>query len=329
MDASERVPLGATDLSVTRLGLGLAGIGSLYRPVPADEAAAIVDHAWDRGVRLFDTAPLYGFGSSEERAGRALRSRPRGEYVLSTKVGRLIVAGDPEPGSLWADPPPGRTARFDFSATGIRRSVEQSLERLGLHRVDVLHIHDPDDHYGSALRSAYPVLADLRRADVIGAIGVGMNQAELPARFIREVDPPGLDCVLLAGRYTLLDQSGLAELLPLCRQRGVSVLAAAVYNSGLLADPTGNPRFNYAPAPGDVLARARAMDEVCRRHGVPLRAAAVQFPFGHPAVSAVVCGALTAAEVDDTVEMLGHPIPPQLWVDLKAAGLLPAEVPTP
>ncbi|HEX8629864.1 MAG TPA: aldo/keto reductase [Catenuloplanes sp.] len=328
MDPTQRTTLGSSDVSVTRFGVGLAGIGSLYRPVSEAEGVAVVDRAWERGIRLFDTAPLYGFGDSERRAGLALGRRPRAEFVLSTKVGRLLVPGASRPGDMWADPPPGVTARFDFSAAGVRRSVEESLRRLGLDRVDLLHIHDPDEHYGPALAQAYPALAELRKAGVVGAVGVGMNQAAMLTRFVRELGD-GLDCVMLAGRYTLLDQSGLAELLPLCAERGVSVLAAAVYNSGLLADPTGNGRFNYAPAGPAVLGRALAMQEVCQRYDVPLRAAAVQFPFGHPAVAAVVCGAQSPAEVDDNVDVFAHPVPGQLWRDLKAAGLLPAATPTP
>lgn len=327
MDPTQRIALGRGDVTVTRFGLGLAGIGSLYRPVSDAAAVAIVDHAWERGVRFFDTAPLYGFGNSERRTGLALRPRPRAEYVLSTKVGRLLVPGEPEPG-MWADPPPGVTARFDFSAAAVRRSVEESLQRLGLDRIDLLHLHDPDDHYGPALREAFPVLTDLRTAGVVGAISVGMNQAEMLTRFVREVGDR-LDCVMLAGRYTLLDQSGLTELLPLCAERGVSVLAAAVYNSGLLADPTGNGRYNYVPADPAVLARALAIQEVCQRHGVPLRAAAIQFPFGHPAVSAVVCGAQHPDEVDDNADLLAHPVPPALWHDLTRADLLPPTIPTP
>jgi D-threo-aldose 1-dehydrogenase len=337
VDPTHRVRLGRSDVLVTRLGLGLAGIGGLYQPVSDEQAVAVVDRAWARGIRLFDTAPLYGYGRSEHRAGLALRGRPRDAYVLATKVGRLLVAGQPGP-DLWADPPAGVAPTFDFSAAGVRRSVEQSLERLGLDRVDVLHLHDPDNHFTPALREAYPVLADLRAAGLIGAVGVGMNQAAMLARFVRETggagaagdaDRRGLDCVLVAGRYTLLDQSALGDLLPLCAGRGVGVLAAAVYNSGLLADPVANPRYNYVPAPDDLRARALAIRAVCERHGVPLRAAAVQFPFGHPAVTAVVCGAGDPAEVDDTAAMLAHPVPAALWADLKTAGLLDADVPTP
>ncbi len=328
MDPTERVRLGRSGLTVTRLGLGLAPISGLYSAVGEAAARAAVDRAWELGIRLFDTAPLYGYGLSERRAGAALAGRPRDEYVLATKVGRLLEPGD-EKQDFWAEVTPGVVPRFDYSAEGVRRSLADSLDRLGLDRVDVLHIHDPDDHYGEALGGAYPALAELREKGVIAAVSAGMNQAGMLTRFVREAPPPGFDCFLLAGRYTLLEQPGLDELLPLCAERGISVLVGGVYNSGILADPSPGAPYNYSPAPPDLLARARAMEAVCARFGVPLRAAAIQFPLGHPAVASVVIGSRSAEQVEDNVAMFRHPIPGGLWAALKDEGLLPAHVPTP
>ena len=325
MQATDRVTLGRTGVTVTRLGLGLAPIGGLFTAVGESTAQACVAEAWKWGVRFFDTAPLYGHGLSERRAGAALTGRERAGFTLSTKVGRLLVPGRADPGDIWAEPT-GLAPVFDFSAAGVLRSHTESLARLGLDRVDIAHIHDPDDHMGEAVTEAYPTLARLRAAGEIGAIGAGMNRAAPLADLVRAT---GLDCVLLAGRYTLLDQSGLDELLPLCRQRDVPVLAAGVYNSGLLADPKPGAPYDYRPADPDRLRRALAIRSVADRYGVPLRAAAIQFPLGHPAVASVIVGARDAAQVADSVAMFEWEIPGAFWADLKRAGLLPEEVPTP
>lgn len=343
MDPTGRVALGHSGVTVTRLGLGLAPIGGLYKVVGDSAAVAAVDRAWQHGLRLFDTAPLYGYGLSERRIGAAIAGRNRDDLVLSTKVGRLLVpsgeGGPAEQRELWPEAPPEVVPRFDFSARAVRRSLEESLERLGLDHVDIVHIHDPDDHFGPALAEAYPALAELRAEGAIRAVGVGMNQAPMLARFIRETSAtpgarrspadPGLDCVLLAGRYTLLDQSGLDDLLPLCAERGVGVIIGGVFNSGLLADPVPGARYNYAPAPQHLLDKAYALQRVCQRYDVPLRAAAVQFPFAHPAVTTVLVGADSAAQVDDAVAMATHEIPDELWAALKAEGLLAEAAPTP
>jgi D-threo-aldose 1-dehydrogenase len=308
MRADERVRLGRTDLTVTRLGLGLASIGGLFAPVSAADAADTVDRAWHLGVRLFDTAPVYGYGRSERRTGRALRDRPRDDYVLCTKVGRLIEPGGTDTQPIWADPPPGVGPRLDFGPAAVHRSLSDSLDRLGLDRVDILHIHDPDQDYPAALAGAYPALNDLRRAGRVGAVSLGVNHADVAARFLREAPEPGPDCVLLAGRYTVLDRSGLDDLLPLCAERGVPVLAAGVFQGGAL----------LGDAPGPLAGRARAVRAICDRYDVPVRAAALQFPFGHPAVVSVVVGARTAAEIEESAALLAHPIPPELWRDLAA-----------
>jgi D-threo-aldose 1-dehydrogenase len=330
MDAAAPVKLGRTDLVVTRLGIGLAPVGGLYEPVGDEQGVATVDRAWERGLRLFDTAPLYGYGLSERRAGRSLARRPRDEYVLATKVGRLLEPGGADIQEHWPEGAgTGVAPRFDFSYGAVRTSLESSLERLGLDRVDVLHIHDPDDHFDEALAGTYRALADLKKAGIIGAISAGMNQAPMLARFVRESGDPGFDCFMLAGRYTLLDQSGLGELLPLCAERGIGVMAAGVYNSGLLGNPSPRSHYDYAAPPAPLLAKALAIKAVCERHGVPLRAAAIQFPLGHPAVNTVVIGARSPQQLDDNVEMFEYPIPGALWADLKAEGLLPGHVPAP
>jgi aryl-alcohol dehydrogenase-like predicted oxidoreductase len=330
MDATATVQLGRSDLRVTRLGIGLAPVGGLYKPVGDEQGVATVDRAWERGLRLFDTAPLYGYGLSERRTGLALAKQPRAEYVLATKVGRLLEPGGADTQEIW--PEAGSTGvapRFDFSYDAVRTSLESSLERLGLDRVDVLHIHDPDDHFEEALAGTYRALADLRRAGIIGAISAGMNQAPMLTRFVEEAGEPGFDCFMLAGRYTLLDQSGLDKLLPLCAERGIGVMAAGVYNSGLLGNPSPRSHYDYAAPPEPLLERALAIKDVCEKHGVPLRAAAIQFATGHPAVTTVVIGARSPQQLDDNVAMFEHPIPHALWDELKSTGLLPAHVPTP
>ncbi len=330
MNPLERVALGQTGVTVTRLGLGLAPLGGLYTTVGDDAARATVDAAWRAGIRFFDTAPLYGSGRSEVRAGAALRDRPRPEYTLATKVGRVLRPADttdPAGRDLgsWAEPA-DTVPVFDFSAEGVRRSYADSLARLGLDAVDVLHLHDPDAHWHAAVEQARPALVELRAQGRVGAVSAGMNQSAMLTDFARTGD---FDCFLLAGRYTLLDTSGLADLLPECHARGISVIAGGVYNSGILADPRPGATYDYAPAPDALLARARAIGAVCERHGVPLRAVALQFPLGHPAVASVLIGMRSPAEVADAVAMSTVDIPGQLWRDLVAAGLLPEGVPTP
>ncbi|MFC9930506.1 aldo/keto reductase [Streptomyces sp. NPDC127190] len=322
--------LGGSAVPVSELALGCAALGNLYQPVGEEAAHATVDAAWDAGIRTFDTAPHYGLGLSERRLGAALRGRPRDAYTLSTKVGRLLVphpegaAGD-DLAQGFAVPATHRRV-WDFSADGVRRSLEASLERLGVDRVDVALLHDPDDHAEQALREAYPALERLRAEGVIGAIGVGMNQSALPARFLRETD---IDVVLLAGRYTLLDQDGLTELLPEAAARGRSVVIGGVFNSGLLTAPRPGATYDYAPVRQPVLDRALRLLAVAERHGVPLRAAALRFPFGHPAVASVLTGARSPEEVRDTVEQLRRPLPHVLWDELRAEGLLDVNTPVP
>ncbi|WP_086831353.1 aldo/keto reductase [Streptomyces sp. NRRL B-24572] len=322
-------PLGTGTTPVTELSLGAAPLGNLFRPVTDEDATATVDAAWTAGIRTFDTAPHYGLGLSERRLGAALRDRPREQYTLSTKVGRLLRPRAEATGDDLADGfavPATHERVWDFSADGVRRSLESSLERLDLDRIDIAYLHDPDDHAEQALSEAYPALEALRAEGVVGAIGIGMNQAEMPARFVRETD---IDAVLLAGRYSLLDQRGLTELLPVAAERGVSVVVGGVFNSGLLADPRPGATFDYATAPDALVTRALELQAVCERHGVPLRAAALRFPFGHPAVASVLVGSRSAAEAADAALMLRIRVPDALWADLKELGLLAVDVPTP
>ncbi|MCX5269453.1 aldo/keto reductase [Streptomyces sp. NBC_00199] len=323
--------LGRSRVRVTELAFGAAALGNLFTPVSDRAAAETVDAAWDAGIRTFDTAPHYGLGLSERRLGAALRTRPRDAYVVSTKVGRLLEPTGPrEPaGDDLANGfavPATHHRVWDFSADGVLRSVEASLERLGLDRIDVALLHDPDDHLDLALRNAYPALERLRAEGVVGAIGAGMNQSDALARFVTDTD---VDVVLLASRYTLLEHGALDRLLPEASARGKSVIVGGVLNSGLLADPRPGATYDYTPAPDSLLERALHLKAVCARHGVPLRAAALRFPSGHPAVASVLTGARCPDEVGDTVAMLRMPVPDALWDDLRQEGLLPEHAPRP
>jgi D-threo-aldose 1-dehydrogenase len=313
-------PLGRSAVRVTELSFGGAAIGNLFTEVTDDDARAAVDAAWDGGIRTFDTAPHYGLGLSERRLGEALRRRPRGEYVVCTKVGRLLEPSQTPGAPGWDTEgfavPASHVRRFDFTADGVRRSLEASLDRLGLDRVDIALIHDPDDHGEQAIREAYPALEELRAQGTVRAIGVGMNQAPMLTRFVTETD---IDVVLVAGRYTLLDQSAADELLPAASGRGVSVIAGGVFNSGLLAAPVPGSTYDYRAAPGELLERALLLEETCARFGVPLRAAAARFPLTHPSVASVLIGARSAAEITDAIRLRELDMPAALWDVLATA----------
>ncbi|WP_369205272.1 aldo/keto reductase [Streptomyces sp. PU-14G] len=317
-----RAALGRSTAHVTRLAFGAACLGNLYEAVSDEQAAATVQAAWEEGLRTFDVAPHYGLGLAERRLGAALRGRPRDDFTVSTKVGRLL---EPVSGAQGDDMahgfavPADRRRVWDFSADGVRRSLEASLRRLGLDRVDIVYLHDPDDHEREALDQAYPALERLRGEGVVKAIGVGMNTSAMPARFVRDTD---IDVVLLAGRYTLLDRSGLADLLPAARERGTSVVAGGVFNSGVLADPRPEATYDYRPASRGLLERALALGRICAGFGVPLRAAAARFPLSHPAVAGVLLGLRTPAEVRDAVAQFRRPLPDELWDALASSGLL-------
>ncbi len=288
---------------------------------------AAVDAAWEGGIRTFDTAPHYGLGLSERRLGDALRDRPRDEYVISTKVGRLLEPSGTGGGGTGAGGtggqdtegfaiPASHVRRWDFSADGVRRSLEASLERLGLDRADFVLIHDPDDHGEQALREAYPALERLRAEGTVRAIGVGMNQTAMLTTFVTGTD---VDAVLVAGRYTLLDNSAARDLLPAAQRRGVSVIAGGVFNSGLLAAPVAGATYDYQPAPAELIERARRLARTCERYGVPLRAAAARFPLTHPAVASVLIGLRSTAEVADALALRTVDIPAALWESLATA----------
>ena len=324
----KKTVLGSSGLGVTRLGLGCAAIGGLYGDIPDDQATRVVHKALDLGLNLFDTAPLYGSGRSEERLGRALRDVPRDAYVLASKVGRLLVASDDKQrdGSIFDNPPPFK-AVFDFSYDGVMRSLEESLKRLGVDRIDILHIHDPDAHWQEAIEGAYPALERLRSEGVIRAVSAGMNQWEMLARFAREGD---FDCFLLAGRYSLLDQSALDELLPLCVEKNIGIMAGGTYNSGILAKGARpGATYNYGEAPEDIMQKAQAIETVAERHGVDVKAAASQFVFAHPAITCIIPGTRQPARVEENFNLLTDQIPSAFWDELRAKNLVHENAPLP
>jgi len=315
-----------TGVAPTTLGYGAAQAGNLYRATTDDETRAAVDTAWAAGIRYFDTAPHYGLGLSERRIGAALRDRPRDELVLSTKVGRLL---DPSPQTAGErdaegfDVPADHVRRWDFTRDGVLRSLEASLQRTGLDQVDIVYLHDPDEHWDEASQQAVPALVELRDQGVVGAIGAGMNQSAMLTRFVRECD---IDVVMCAGRYTLLEQPAAADLLPAALERGVGVVVAGVYNSGLLARdvPPPSAHYNYEVAPSDLLERARAIAEVCAEHDVTLPQAALAFVDRHPAVVSTVVGLRSPAQVAETLSRsaVSPSVPDELWRALVRAGLL-------
>ncbi len=337
MNVAARATLGTTSVEVTRLGLGTAPLGNLYAAVADDVARGVVDAALDAGVGFVDTAPFYGYGLSERRVGDALRAHGarRGHVVLSTKVGRLLAPRreGPAPSHGFVDTLPFVPV-FDYSRDAVVRSFEDSLQRLGVDRIDVLFAHDVgrlthrDDHdrtLGDLLAGGLPALHALKGDGLVGAIGIGVNETEVCLEILKDAD---LDVILLAGRYTLLDQRAQDDLLPVCARRGVSVVLGGPYNSGILAtEPCDDATYDYARAPADVVARARRLHEVCRAHGVSVSAAALQFPLHHPVVASVIPGARHAAEVEENVARFATAIPAALWRDLKAAGLVRADAP--
>jgi len=326
--------IGRTSLEVTTLGLGTATMGGSRVQVTQAEGEALVRAAWDAGVRYVDTAPFYGVGAAERRVGDALRDRPRDEWVLSTKVGRLLRPRQQPGGST-----DGRLAPmpfeviYDYSYDGIMRSVEDSYQRLGLARIDILFVHDIGAyqhgaethaaHMRTLKDSGYRALDELKRTGVVSAIGIGVNEREVLMEALGFAD---WDVFLLAGRYTLLEQAPLDDLLPLCAERGTSIVVGGPLNSGILA---GRDTWNYAVAPPDVVSRVAAIRAICDRHEVPLAAAALQFPLAHPQVAAIIPGPRSAAEFVSNLDLMTHRIPGALWAELRAAGLLHAAAPTP
>ncbi|MGD8166081.1 aldo/keto reductase [Herbiconiux sp. P16] len=329
-DASTRVAPaapGSLPFALGPLGYGVAALGNLYQAVPDEVWPECVPAAWEAGIRYFDVAPHYGLGLAEERLGAALAGRPRDEFVVSTKVGRVLEpnsghAGESDIHNLF-DVPATRRRVLDYSRDGVLRSLEGSLQRLGLDRIDLLLVHDPDDHVEEALAGAFPALDELRSEGVIGAYGAGMNQSAALTRFVRETD---LDVVMVAGRYTLLDRSAADDLLPAALERGVDVIAAAVFNSGLLATdrPSATARFDYGAVPDAVLTRAQRIADVAERNGLRLPQLAAQFPLRHPAVSTVVIGAASPGQITANAGLLDSLVPESVWAELEHEGLLDA-----
>lgn len=322
-DPFAKARIGKTNLRISRLGIGTAPLGGWPAPVPASVGIGTIRRAWEKGIRYFDTAPFYGSGQSETYIGKALEGLPRSQFHLSTKAGRLLVPGE-DPRSLYHDAMPF-TAVFDFSARGVEQSLAESSERLGF-SADIVYLHDPDHHQSEAMETAYPKLAELRDEGRIKAIGVGMNWVEPLERFAEEGE---FDVFLLAGRYSLLEQTALDRLFPVMAEKGMSVVAGGVFNSGLLIDPRRGSMYDYAAAPDDVVVKAQRLAMVCGKFGVPLRAAALQFAAAHPLVASVIVGARTVAEIDDTLELCALAIPHELWTKLKEDELIRADAPVP
>jgi D-threo-aldose 1-dehydrogenase len=331
--------LGRSGLPVTQMGFGGAPLGNMYRALPDARAEATVRAAYDAGVRLFDTAPLYGFGLSEHRVGAALRDKPRDSYVLSTKVGRLLEPGDPDTldhGQFEGSLPFAEV--YDYSYDGIMRSIEHSLHRLGTWRVDILLVHDLDvwthgseqarlERVQTFMAGGYRAMEKLRADGTVKAIGAGVNETAACQDLAERGD---FDCFLLAGRYTLLEQAPLDSFLPLCERHNVALLIGGAFNTGILA--TGAVQgayFQYAPAPPEIMERVRRIEAVCARHEVKLPTAALQFPLGHPAVASVVVGMRAPAEVAMNVEIFAPDVPADFWAELKAEGLVREDAPTP
>jgi D-threo-aldose 1-dehydrogenase len=309
--------VGNTKLQVTRLGMGTAPIGNLYSDLDDEEALETVRRSYENGIRFFDTAPLYGAGDAERRLGEALRGIPRDEVVIETKVGRIVR--------------PDRSIYFDYSRDGVMKSLEDSLERLGMDRVDILLVHDPDYenaevHYQQAMDEAFPALVDLRAQGVIGAVGAGMNQWEMEWEFAKKID---VNCFLLAGRYTLLEQTSL-DFLDWCTENDVSIFLGGVYNSGILATgPISGATYDYMDAPEEILAKARRLQEITTAHGVPLHVAALHFAGAHPAIASLVIGSATAAEADDNRAIWDVETPAAMWQELHQSGLIADRAPLP
>jgi D-threo-aldose 1-dehydrogenase len=334
----QRRRVGRSALQVTGLSLGTAPLGGLYRDLSDEEAHATVAAAWNAGVRYFDTAPHYGHTKAEHRLGDALRRYPRSEYVLSTKVGRRFVPRTtPYDGSEgWQDPLPFQ-AIYDYTHDGILRSFEDSQQRLGIVEIDILLVHDigrvthgeNNPHYWRQLTEGggFRALDELRSAGAVKSVGLGVNEGAVILDAMAEFD---IDCALLAGRYTLLEQATLDDLLPACEKRGVSILLGGAFNSGILARGVeGDLKFNYGEAPREVIERVARLETVCRNHGVPLAAAALQFPYAHPAVATVLTGARSPDELRENAASFELPIPAALWSALREEGLLDRRAPAP
>ena len=337
MQPGTRVKFGRADLEVTAFGFGTAPIGNIFREIDEQTSDAMIQAAWDAGVRYYDTAPMYGHGLSELRVGHSLRWKNRGDFVLSSKVGRILKPARKEQIAYAPWTNAGRfTMHFDYSYDSTMRSFEDSLQRMNLEHMDIVFIHDIDrftrgdeqpEVFRQAMDTCYKALDDLRRQGVVKAIGVGVNEWEVCHAALRQRD---FDCFLLAGRYTLLEQEALNGFLPLCEERGVAVVVGGGFNSGILA--TGaveGAKYNYAPASAEIMNKVARIETVCAAHDVPLPAAALQFVVAHPAIPSFIAGTRTVAQLKKNLDWFSHPIPPEFWADLKARGLIRADAPTP
>jgi D-threo-aldose 1-dehydrogenase len=342
MQASQLHHIGKTALSVTQYGLGGTALGNIYTAVEEQAALDTVDAAYQAGVRYFDTAPLYGSGLSEIRLGKGVARYQRDDVVISSKVGWTLEPNEPgkKPAINLFDKALPYRGVINYSADAIKRSLEDSLKRLNTDRIDIVLMHDPDEaasiqgrdpyaasHFDQAMAEAYPILDDLRSQGVIKAIGAGMNQWQMLEDFARAGD---FDCFLLAGRYTLLEQESLKSFLPLCEQKQISIIVGGPYNSGILASgAVEGAYYNYQAAPPDILDRVRKIEGVCARHKVSLQAAALQFPFGHPAVATIIPGARSVQELGDNIGYFEEKIPADFWAELKHAELIDPTAPIP
>jgi D-threo-aldose 1-dehydrogenase len=316
----DRVPVRDTGLEISRLIFGCSSIGGLFTACDPEIAAGGLAASWDVGIRTFDTAPHYGVGLAEERLGSFLATKPRSEFVVSTKVGRLLVATDADvEGVDGFFGTPQRTRVRDYSGDGVRRSIEDSCERLGLDQIDIALIHDPDDYWEAAIGEAIPALVQLRSEGIVKAIGVGINIADMATRFVEESD---IDCVLIAGCYSLIEESATETLFPACTQAGVAVIAAGIYESGILANPKAGANFRYATAPDELVARVAKIAGICARYDVPLPAAALQYVLANPAVTAATIGARADARVRQNAEFFNAAVPRELFDELTAEGLV-------
>jgi D-threo-aldose 1-dehydrogenase len=332
IDVHATLQIGNTGLRLPRIGLGTASLGNFLRPISDKDATAVITRALERGMRYLDTAPLYGHGLAEQRVRSAIAGIPRDELVISTKIGRLLREGAPRDESQYFNGEPfyknvpSAGPVWDFSKKGVRQSVEESMQRVGVDRFDILHLHDPDEHFEQASTTGYNALSELRADGKVQAIGAGMNRTPVLTELVRNCD---LDVILLAGRYTLLDQTGMDELLPMCVRRKTSVVVGGVFNSGILIDPEPGTTFDYVPASPGVLDRARRIRSICARHDVPMAAVAVQFPLAHPQVCSVLLGPRSLDELDMDLGLLSVDIPSVLWADLRAENLLRPDAPCP
>lgn len=338
MKPTDKKKFGRTALEVTRMGFGTAPLGNQFRAVTEDDARAVIKGAWDAGLRYFDTAPMYGLGLAEHRLGESLRSFPRDEYVLSTKVGRLLkpVPEGNVTSAFWVDPPPFEIVH-DYSYDAVMRSFEDSLQRLGVSRVDILFIHDIDvwthgpdlqaQYFRTAMDSGFKALEKLRSEGVVSAIGVGCNEWQVCEAALRERD---FDCFLLAGRYTLLEQDALDTFLPLCEERDVAIVLGGGFNSGILATgPIKGAHYNYAEAEEPILERVRQIEAVCKKFDVSMKAAALQFVLAHPCIPTNIPGTRTKTHLDQNLGLIEAPIPVEFWAALKKEGLIRENAPTP